>query len=91
MASVCLQGVRIYAVQCGTNSLATKFWQTLALKSHGKHLHLESFSHVIDLILAICSREYSLQKLKVLVSFNHSVNLMTCHMCLFHDASPTGL
>ena len=52
-----MQGVRIYAVQAGKNSAADHFWKDLAKMTDGKHLDLEQFSTIIDVIMAICYRE----------------------------------
>ena len=54
-----LNGVHIYAVQCqkSSNEEATPFWEGLAVKTAGKHIAMEDFSTIVDLMLAICYKE----------------------------------
>lgn len=50
-------GVRIYAVQCSKDGRADFFYKHLAKETDGKHLQLDQFQNVIDMLMAICYRE----------------------------------
>ncbi|ELU05020.1 hypothetical protein CAPTEDRAFT_195062 [Capitella teleta] len=57
-------GVRVYAVQHGSNNLAKEFWHSLAHRSGGKHLILKDFTDATDMLVGICHREYGIDNLK---------------------------
>jgi hypothetical protein len=50
-------GVPVYGVQALGRSHATPFYNELAHKSGGFHISLDQFSHVHDMILAICYKQ----------------------------------
>jgi len=52
-------GVVIYGVQALNRSYATAFYRELANKSGGFHLTLDQFSHITDLVLAVCYKQSS--------------------------------
>ena len=53
----CFKGARIYAVQCMANSSASYFYEHLAKATTGKHLNLDAFGTIVDMMMAICYRE----------------------------------
>ncbi|XP_071083155.1 uncharacterized protein [Haliotis cracherodii] len=50
-------GVRIYGVQSGSNSEAGTFFKEMTRITLGRHLQLDQFSNIFDMIMAICYRE----------------------------------
>jgi hypothetical protein len=58
-------GVRVYAVQCHNANKAEKFWGELANRTHGRHLRLDQFSTIVDILMAICYREHSAEYFEV--------------------------
>ncbi|XP_046333954.2 uncharacterized protein LOC124116601 [Haliotis rufescens] len=50
-------GVRIYGVQTGGITDADEFWGQMARITLGRHLLLDQFSNIFDMIMAICYRE----------------------------------
>ena len=71
---VLLQGVRIYAVQCQTNAKATFFYEHLAEKTYGKHLQLDEFPSIVDILLAICYRETGAEYFEVYLNALYRVS-----------------
>lgn len=62
-----MQGCRIYPVQVGTWGEATKFYETLAAETGGRHLRLSEFQNLLDFIMAVCYREHGEDFLQVRV------------------------
>jgi hypothetical protein len=58
------QGVMVYGVQALNRSHATSFYKELAEKSGGFHIHLDQFSYITDLFLAVCYQQYSQEDLQ---------------------------
>ncbi len=58
------QGIPVYGVQALNRGHATPFYKELADKSGGFHLGLDQFSHITDMILAICMKQASDDKLQ---------------------------
>ncbi|XP_046542555.1 uncharacterized protein LOC124252925 [Haliotis rubra] len=50
-------GVRIYGVQAGSSNETTEFFKQMTNITHGRHLQLDQFSNIFDMIMAICYRE----------------------------------
>ena len=48
-------------MQClsSTNKVATPFWKELAESGDGKHLSMDNFSTIVDLIMAVVYREFA--------------------------------
>lgn len=67
-----LQGVRVYAVQCKNEPGAEVFWRELADKTGGKHLQLDEFRTIVDIIMAICYREMGAMPLQVIINLHIS-------------------
>ena len=59
------EGVRVYAVQCQNEKGAADFWKELAQRTHGRHLKLDQFSSIVDILMAICYREHSTEYFEV--------------------------
>ena len=57
-------GIPVYGVQCLNRKHATKFYEELAHKSGGFHIGLEQFSYITDLVMAICYKQSSDEKLQ---------------------------
>ncbi len=57
-------GVAIYAVQALNRKHATRFYQDLARISGGFHVPLDQFSHVTDMVLAVCYRQSGEEQLQ---------------------------
>ncbi|XP_045199051.2 uncharacterized protein LOC123553388 [Mercenaria mercenaria] len=55
--SLAVVGVRIYSVQCGSNSYADEFYGDIAKKTCGQHLKLEDFKNIFDFLMTVCYRE----------------------------------
>jgi len=58
-------GINIYSVQCldvGYHPQAYTFYKQLAAMTNGMHLKLNQFSYIRDLILALCFRQVSNEK-----------------------------
>ena len=53
-----LQGVRIYSVQCLGKPHADEFYQSLAQLTQGRHIPLDNFVLVTDIIIAVCYTEH---------------------------------
>ncbi|XP_025108346.1 uncharacterized protein LOC112572731 [Pomacea canaliculata] len=49
--------VKIYAVQALNRSESTKFYSSLARTTKGRHLKLDQFNNIFDIIMAVCYRE----------------------------------
>lgn len=49
--------VKVYGVQALRRSHADNFYETIAKKTKGFHLHLDQFAHVQDLILAVAMKQ----------------------------------
>ncbi|MBK8257714.1 MAG: VWA domain-containing protein [Polyangiaceae bacterium] len=58
------QGIPVYGVQALNRRHATPFYKELADKSGGFHLGLDQFAHITDMILAICMKQASDEKLQ---------------------------
>lgn len=58
------KGIPVYGVQALGRKHATPFYRELAEKSGGFHLDLDQFAHITDLVLAICYKQSSDQKLE---------------------------
>lgn len=57
--NVFLQGARIYAIQAYNNESAAKsFWSKLAALTGGKHMKMDKFGFIVDIMMAICYREH---------------------------------
>jgi hypothetical protein len=54
-------GVVVHAVQALNRSHASSFYAQCAQKTGGCHLHLNQFSSIVDLVMAVCYRESSQQ------------------------------
>lgn len=57
-------GIMICAVQCLSKSYATPFYQELAGIAGGYHLVLDQFSDLMDLIIALCYQQVSIEALR---------------------------
>jgi Mg-chelatase subunit ChlD len=57
-------GIPVYGVQALGRSHATPFYAELARESGGFHLSLDQFSHVTDMLLAICYKQTGDEKLE---------------------------
>jgi predicted DNA-binding WGR domain protein len=57
-------GVAVYAVQALNRKHATRFYQDLARISGGFHVPLDQFSHVTDMVLAVCYRQSGEEQLQ---------------------------
>lgn len=57
------QGVHVYACQAMGAREAKRFWSTLAKSSGGFHIDLNQFRHIHDLIMAVCYKQLSLDRL----------------------------
>ncbi|RKH46765.1 vWA domain-containing protein [Corallococcus sicarius] len=53
------RGVPVYGVQALNRRHATAFYKELAEKSGGFHLSLDQFSHITDMLLAVCYKQSS--------------------------------
>ena len=51
------QNVKIYSVQCLNRRGSDHFYGELARITDGKHLHLDQFQNVVDMLMAICYGE----------------------------------
>ena len=51
-------GVNVYGVQALNRPHATSFYQEIARRTGGFHLTLDQFSSVVELVMAICYRQY---------------------------------
>jgi len=58
------RGIPVYGVQALNRGHATPFYKELANKSGGFHLGLDQFAHITDMILAICMKQASDEKLQ---------------------------
>jgi von Willebrand factor type A domain len=58
------KGIPVYGVQALGRKHATPFYRELAEKSGGFHLDLDQFSYITDLVLAICYKQSSDEKLE---------------------------
>ncbi len=58
------RGIPVYGVQALNRSHATPFYDELAMKSGGFHLGLDQFAHITDMVLAICMKQASDDKLE---------------------------
>ncbi len=58
------KGIPVYGVQALGRKHATPFYRELAEKSGGFHLDLDQFAYITDLVLAICYKQSSDQKLE---------------------------
>jgi len=58
------RGIPVYGVQALNRSHATPFYRELAQKSGGFHLGLDQFAHITDMVLAICMKQASDEKLQ---------------------------
>jgi hypothetical protein len=58
------RGIPVYGVQALNRGHATPFYKELADKSGGFHLSLDQFSHVTDMVLAVCMKQASDEKLQ---------------------------
>jgi hypothetical protein len=56
-------GVPVYGVQCLNRTHATPFYKELARGSGGFHISLDQFAYVTDMILAVCYKQSSDEKL----------------------------
>jgi hypothetical protein len=57
------KGIPVYGVQALGRKHATPFYRELAEKSGGFHLDLDQFAYITDLVLAICYKQSSDEKL----------------------------
>lgn len=57
-------GIPVYGVQCLNRKHATKFYEELAHKSGGFHVNLDQFAYITDLVMAICYKQSSDEKLQ---------------------------
>jgi hypothetical protein len=62
--SLAERGIPVYGVQALGRNHATPFYKELAQKSGGFHLGLDQFAHITDMILAICMKQASDEKLQ---------------------------
>lgn len=58
------KGIPVYGVQALGRKHATPFYRELAEKSGGFHLDLDQFAYITDLVLAICYKQSSDEKLE---------------------------
>src|SRR5262249_7663299 len=56
-------GIPVYGVQALGRGHATPFYKELADKSGGFHLNLDQFAYITDMVLAICYKQSSDDKL----------------------------
>lgn len=61
---LCEAGIHVHAVQALARSHATSFWKECAEITGGHHLELHQFSHVTDLIHAICYHQVGQEQVK---------------------------
>jgi hypothetical protein len=57
-------GIPVYGVQCLNRKHAAKFYEELAHKSGGFHIGLDQFAYITDLVMAICFKQSSDEKLQ---------------------------
>jgi hypothetical protein len=57
-------GIPVYGVQALNRAHATKFYTELAEKSGGFHLSLDQFAYITDMVLAICFKQSSDDRLQ---------------------------
>jgi hypothetical protein len=70
-------GINVYGIQALNRSHATRFYEEIADKTGGFHLTLDQFSHVTDLIMAICYKQAGdeqLQNFEQQLISNHKMN-----------------
>ena len=61
-------GINVYSIQCldtGRNPESYSFYKQLAALTNGYHLKMNQFSYIRDLILAICFRQVSNEKVSL--------------------------
>ena len=68
-------GVQIYSVQCNRNTQASKFFSSMAQVTNGKHLHLDNFSTMVDIMMSIVYREKGAEFFEVRP--NKNINIKT--------------
>lgn len=57
-------GIHVYGVQCLNREHADHFWQEIARKTKGLHLNLDQFGDLTDVIMAVCYKQDSSEKLQ---------------------------
>jgi len=57
-------GINVYGVQALNRRHATNFYEEIARKTGGFHLNLDQFSHVTDMVMAICYRQAGTEQLQ---------------------------
>lgn len=57
-------GIPVYGVQCLGRRHATPFYAELARTSGGFHIGLDQFAYVVDMVLAVCLKQSSEEKLQ---------------------------
>ncbi|KAI9365946.1 hypothetical protein DFJ73DRAFT_152193 [Zopfochytrium polystomum] len=57
VAKYAAQGIKIYAIQCGRNTRAKYFYETMANETDGIHLDLKDVGEITDFVLAIAYAE----------------------------------
>jgi hypothetical protein len=69
--------INVYGIQALNRDHATRFYEEIAEKTGGFHLNLDQFSHVTDLIMAICYKQAGntqLQNFEQELVKNHRMN-----------------
>jgi hypothetical protein len=56
-------GVKVYAVQCLNNVSNSYFYKALSARTCGSHVQLDTFKTVTEMIMAVCFREVSVERL----------------------------
>ena len=57
-------GINVYGIQALNRRHATSFYEEIAHKTGGFHLNLSQFSHVSDMVMAICYRQAGTEQLQ---------------------------
>jgi len=70
--------IKIYAIQCGTNSQSNTFYKKLADKTSGVHLRLNEFSQINEMFMGLIYREgaeYQLEaRAEEITTFSNNTN-----------------
>jgi hypothetical protein len=56
--------INVYGVQCLNRGHATSFWREIAEKTGGFHLSLDQFANIVEIIMAVCFKQDSAEKLR---------------------------
>ena len=76
-------------MQCGNEKESTPFYEELAKRTDGKHLHLDKFSNIFDFMMAICYKEHGVEYFEVSISvhkfrfFLICIKIVVCSSSIF--------